>query len=437
MFPLKATDVKLNVDLPRFRKEMGDVKSLMESIRTLGQLQPVIISRNNELIVGGRRLAACLMGNLPVLCEYNDAVDPLTMRELEVEENIQRKQFTPAEEIEAIDELHRLKTMKYGQATSGREGGWRQEDTAQVLGISRPALVENLVLAEVIKNFPELRGCKTKKEIKQAAKGMVRIAENMAAMDKFEDILKSASNYPQVLNEDAMDAMKLVPDGSVDLLLTDPPYGQEIEESKIGLGGHTGGMTVSGVTFDDSKMEALGLYATLASESFRFCSPTAHAFIFVCPEHFDIVRTLFQGVGWDCYIKPMIWYKKGVGQTNQPSRWPSSCYEMILFCRKDAAKLVKEGQPDVLDIPVVPWQYKIHPTEKPIELGIELIQRTTRPGGVLYDPFAGSGAFLIAGFKEYLLCYGVEKSTEIYANLCKRVAEHCQEGDDDGQDEIG
>ena len=422
-FYLNPRQIKVAEDLPRFRKELGDVKGLVESIQKYGQLQPIIIDRDNTLIIGGRRLAACLMGDIEALCVYKDNVDPLTMREMELEENIQRKAFTPAEEIMAVRELHELKQKKYGEATSGREGGWKQSDTADVIGMSRASVIESLVLAEVLNSFPELKACKTKSDIRRAAKGMIRVAEEVGRIDEFESFIKENpnTNFPQTFLTDALDHMSLMPHSSIDILLTDPPYGQEIQDGATGLGGITGGLSASGFKFDDSAHNALNLYASLAVESYRFCTPEAHAYIFVCPEHFFAVRELFVGAGWNCHIKPIIWIKRGVGQCNQPSRWPASAYEMILYCRKDNAKLVKEGRLDWIDSPVVNWTLKRHPTEKPVDLIRELIQRSVLPGARLYDPFAGSGSVLEAAFREKLFSVGCELLEEAYASMCSRL----------------
>src|SRR5208283_4444418 len=43
----------------RFRKHMGDLKPLMESIRALGLLHPIVVNEHHRLIAGARRLEAC------------------------------------------------------------------------------------------------------------------------------------------------------------------------------------------------------------------------------------------------------------------------------------------------------------------------------------------------------------------------------------------
>lgn len=42
----------------RFRKDLGDIKSLADSIAELGLLQPIALSENYELVAGQRRLEA-------------------------------------------------------------------------------------------------------------------------------------------------------------------------------------------------------------------------------------------------------------------------------------------------------------------------------------------------------------------------------------------
>ena len=109
MIEVDPNIIKVKEELPRIRTELGEVEKLLASFERYGQLQPIVVNRNMELIAGGRRLAACILGNRKALIAFNDTIDPLRMRELELEENLQRKALTPAEELLAIDEIHKLK----------------------------------------------------------------------------------------------------------------------------------------------------------------------------------------------------------------------------------------------------------------------------------------------------------------------------------------
>jgi hypothetical protein len=49
-----------------------------------------------------------------------------------------------------------------------------------------------------------------------------------------------------------------------------------------------------------------------------------------------------------------------------------------------------------------------HPTQKPVELFVRPILNHTRPGAIVYDPFAGSGTCLIAAELHGRVCFAVE-----------------------------
>ena len=146
---VKATDIKVREDLPRVRKEMGKIKELANSFAKFGQMQPCLVTREMHLIAGGRRLAACIEAGIDVKIVYSDTVDAITIKEMELEENIQRKALTPAEEIMAVNELHELKQKIHGAAVQGsdKKVGWRLDDTAETIGKTRASVIESISLA--------------------------------------------------------------------------------------------------------------------------------------------------------------------------------------------------------------------------------------------------------------------------------------------------
>jgi ParB family chromosome partitioning protein len=94
----------------RIRKDLGDLSSLAESLKRYGQISPIVISRKNVLIAGGRRLeAAKLLGWRTINAVIADVPGNLSKLEIEVEENIQRRDFSPGELAEAAKRIYRLK----------------------------------------------------------------------------------------------------------------------------------------------------------------------------------------------------------------------------------------------------------------------------------------------------------------------------------------
>ena len=93
----------------RIRKELVDIDALAESFKRHGQISPIVINKKNVLIAGGRRLeAAKLLGWRTVNVIVSDSVDELEMLELEIEENIQRRDFNVEEITEATKKVHKL-----------------------------------------------------------------------------------------------------------------------------------------------------------------------------------------------------------------------------------------------------------------------------------------------------------------------------------------
>ena len=58
----------------------------------------------------------------------------------------------------------------------------------------------------------------------------------------------------------------------------------------------------------------------------------------------------------------------------------------------------------------------IHPTQKPLEMVRWLVRLVTPPGGLVLDPFAGSGTTLVAALLEGFRCAGAESDPE-YAGV--------------------
>ena len=405
---LDPSEIKIREDLPRFRTSGAKINNLAESILKHGQIQPVVINRENELIAGGRRLAACIIAGIQVRCEYMDTVDPFVMRELELEENVQREDFTPAEHVLAVDELHNLKQRLHGEVNDVNDDGWSQNDTAELMGVTRTSVNKDLQLAQVIKEHPELKGCKTKSEISKAARAIENLMERSSGLIGVTEL--DIKDRVKLRQSEALPFMKGFEDESIDLILTDPPYGIDIQDTAIGIGGKTGGeLTSSGFKFEDSQIAAVSVLETIATEGFRITKRTGSGYIFIGPEYLHIARTIFERAGWNVHIKPLIWIKHSSGQCNMPERWPSSCYEMLLYIRKDSAKLIRQGQPDWFQCDPITSANKRHPTEKPLALLREFISRSTHPGMSMIDPCCGSGSALVAGLQEGLIVNGCDK----------------------------
>jgi ParB family chromosome partitioning protein len=93
----------------RIRKDMGDIEVLAESLKRYGQISPIMISSKNVLIAGERRLeAAKYLGWRTINAVISESSSELARLELEVEENMQRRDFNMEEVAEATKKIYRL-----------------------------------------------------------------------------------------------------------------------------------------------------------------------------------------------------------------------------------------------------------------------------------------------------------------------------------------
>lgn len=92
---------------------MGDLDSLMDSLKRCGQLNPITVTRDMVLVTGHRRFtAASRLGWRMIDANIVDGADDIRMLEMEIEENIHRKDFSPEELLEGVRKLDKLRRPK-------------------------------------------------------------------------------------------------------------------------------------------------------------------------------------------------------------------------------------------------------------------------------------------------------------------------------------
>jgi ParB family chromosome partitioning protein len=94
----------------RVRRNLGDLASLMDSLKRHGLMNPIVINERSELIAGHRRMeAAKRLGWKTIDVHVVGGRDKADLVEMEIEENTQRKNLTTDELAEAYLQLDRLR----------------------------------------------------------------------------------------------------------------------------------------------------------------------------------------------------------------------------------------------------------------------------------------------------------------------------------------
>lgn len=101
----------------RIRYDLGDLASLAKSLDNHGQLNPITITPQKELIAGQRRLeAAKLLGWETINVSIISNLDAKGKLEIEIDENRFRKQLTNEELEKALENLEKL----------NKQSGWKK-----------------------------------------------------------------------------------------------------------------------------------------------------------------------------------------------------------------------------------------------------------------------------------------------------------------------
>lgn len=417
---IKLKDIKIG---ERYRKEFLEIPELAESIKTKGLIHALTIDENNVLVAGERRYKACMMLNMEeVEVNYRRDLTEIQKREIEIEENIMRKGFTWPEEVTAKAQLHKLKQSIYGAAVSGHgsEGTWKLDDTAKALGESKSGVSQDIALARGIKAFPELLKEKSKTvAFKKLKDKQARIMEEMLNQ-RLKD--RGIVTHPSVIHGNCIEEMMKMPAESIDLILTDPPYGIDIGEAQ------TFGRSSPQKTYEDSEHQTFDMLDKCIKEMYRVLKTDRHMYLFFAIDKYDVLIKLLVKHGFSVHHIPLIW-EKGSGSYPSQSTTYVHSYEPFFHVSKGQRKL--NGTPrDVFPIKRVPPNKKIHPSEKPTELLRDLINLSTLPGETVLDCFGGSGATAIAARECNRKSVVIERDLAFYEGICKRL-----EGDDENKEE--
>jgi site-specific DNA-methyltransferase (adenine-specific) len=188
------------------------------------------------------------------------------------------------------------------------------------------------------------------------------------------------NTHHRIYFADAIHALRQVADNTVDLIVTDPPYGQDYS---TGRQKHTIRRTTR-IPNDTGDLDI----ERLMFELDRVTKPESHCYIFTSWKTVDLWKRAFER--FFVLKNILIWSKDN--HTAGDLAWSyAQSYEMILFGMKGRKKLNGRRDRDAVYLPKVKSHAQEHLLQKPRALITYLIERSSRPGDLVLDPFAGSG----------------------------------------------
>lgn len=423
--------IKIPENRQRREFNQGELNELAESIQTNGLLHAPALRIENEeylLVSGERRLRAIkdvyeLGGsfsydNEPVptgLIPYVFMGDlsPIEAMEVEFEENVRRTDLSWVEKAAATAQLAEFRR---GQAQAqGLPAPTTADISLEVRGSSKgsnhDATRKELILAQNL-HIPEVAQAKTADEAFKILKKKETSERNTQLAATVGKTFSHALH--QVHNEDSLKWMRDCPSETFDVILTDPPYGMGADD--FGDSGQAG--VQSAHTYEDNEENALRCYSVLAQQGHRITKPDAHLYAFCDIDLFPQIKDIFLAAGWKVFRTPLIWHKPNAFRAPWPDYGPQRKYETILYAMKGDRK-VNKLLPDV--ITCQPDSNLGHQAQKPVDLYIDLLSRSIRPGDKILDPFCGSGPIFPTAHALRCTAVGIELDPAHYGISLGRI----------------
>ena len=434
----------------RGRIEYGDVLELSKNIEAVGLINRIVVvdksmvepetlkgmkhdvDKNYLLLAGGRRMKALSllkMENVPcnvsarMLSEYE-------IQEIELYENTQRLDLTETERIFMTEKLHNIWTARHGgvkKSTAPGAKGHTIADTARSLKRAPSSVAGDLRMADLMRKMGITKDMKinmsTLKKVVATAKNKVQaIDARVAADNRMSEVSKDVAKFQEHLSAcykvgDALVECAKLPDETFDLIEIDPPFAQDLNVNKAG-----DSVNISEYT-EIPKDEYEAFMRNILQTSFAKAKADAWLVCWFAPYpwYTDVARWI-EEAGWKIRPIPLIWVKE-VGQTNQPSMYLATNMEMAFYARKGAAKLVKQGRNSTYEFKTVSSHRKIHSTEKPANMLLDLFGTFVHENSKILVPFLGSGASILAASDMGCEVTGFDLSTTTHNKfIAERVA---------------
>lgn len=355
--PAGVRDIPI-ASLQRFpgNARRGNVAEIRASVRRLGQYRTIVVrdTGSDLVILAGNHTADALAaeGHENARCEVITCTDD-EARRVNLADN-------KLAEMGGYDDasLAELLTSLDGDYDGT---GWEPEDLTALLGTGDP---EPSLGDTDPDDVPELP---------------VEVTTALGDLYRLGDHLLLCGNSTK-----REDVARLLGDERPDIMVTDPPYG-------VMFGGDKSKRAISG----DLSQAVIPISFAVAIDHL---ADDARVYLFGGSGNWQMYASLFDH-HLRMQVHPIVWAKESF--VLRPNNYHSQ-FEMVYFGWKG-----KGGGPDCWfgdrkssDLWAVSRREadteKVHPTQKPVEVCAIPIRNSAPPGGLVYEPFGGSGSTLIA-----------------------------------------
>lgn len=234
-------------------------------------------------------------------------------------------------------------------------------------------------------------------------------------------------NYPddfinKIICGDNKEIMPYIPDNSIDLVVTSPPYNKKSANRKCSKSDTWQNANIDYGDFKDNlpEYEYQKQQKELLQELVRIIKPNGSIFYnhkARIINHRAILPTEWLG---EFNIRQVLIWDRGNSMQLEPIRWfPTTEYIYWITKTNIQPKFYKKSRHQMEIIKIPPKPTKLHPAPFPEELVETLLLNTTDENDLILDPYIGSGTVAVVSKKLNRNFIGIELSPE-YCNIARK-----------------
>lgn len=237
-------------------------------------------------------------------------------------------------------------------------------------------------------------------------------------------------------NMDCVTGMGMMQDGSVDLVVTDPPFAIDFQSKKANYN-RTGSRVIDGYR-EITDANYYDFSARWMGQAFRVLKESGSMYVFSGWNHLKDVLCALDHAGF-CTVNHLIWkYQFGVVTSR---KFVTSHYHCIYVCKNDKERKFypfarfgrdeKDGEGrslhyrDKEDVWVINREYwngsKKTPTKLPSEIIRKILAYSSRENDLVMDPFLGSGQVAVVSKQTGRRFVGFEVVPDYFAFAKERL----------------
>jgi len=239
-------------------------------------------------------------------------------------------------------------------------------------------------------------------------------------LNQFIDIEKHVNG---IYKGDCLKGIERIADESIDLGVTDPPYGINYYSNRSKDDKYRGKVkSVDGIKNDKNNIDFL---EKVAKGFYRILKNNTHLYWFTRWDKVEEQKPMLEEIGFKVKNN-IIWMKNNWSMGDLKGSYAGQ-YECILFCHKGRRELNevdgKKRHSDILTFDRIPVNRLLHSHQKPTELIELLIKKSSDENEIVFDPFMGSGTTAVAAKSSNRKFIGFELDEDYYKKAKERISD--------------